>query len=191
LKPFSFVLLTIKGWLGVFRHGTFTPFFTPLMKVTVTLEPKEDVPGRLRLRWICPTQGRRRTLALGLDNSSVTRAFAVKLKDQIEKDIENIGYGHYDATLLKYRPQTLGKNASVITTVELFDRFTQHQFKHEGLAKSSIESRYKPIKRMLEKHLEIQAAAVDLRRAVSFADICADTLTPSTAKARIMLLKSA
>jgi integrase len=43
---------------------------------------------------------------------------------------------------------------------------------------------------MLEKHLSIQAAAVDRRRAVSFADVCADTLTPSTAKARIMLLKS-
>jgi hypothetical protein len=44
---------------------------------------------------------------------------------------------------------------------------------------------------MLEKHLSIQAAAVDKRRAVSFADVCADTLTPGTAKARIMLLKSA
>jgi integrase len=32
---------------------------------------------------------------------------------------------------------------------------------------------------------------VDKRRAVSFADVCADTLTPGTAKARIMLLKSA
>jgi integrase len=71
------------------------------------------------------------------------------------------------------------------------NRFTQHQFKHEGLAKSSIKSRYEPLKRMLEKHLSIQAAAVDRRRAVSLADVCADTLTPGTAKARIMLLKSA
>lgn len=45
---------------------------------------------------------------------------------------------------------------------------------------------------MLEKHLNIQAAAVDKRRAaVSFAGVCGDTLTPATAKARIMLLKSA
>jgi hypothetical protein len=71
------------------------------------------------------------------------------------------------------------------------NRFTQHQFKQEGLAKSSIESRYKPVKRMLEKHLNIQAEAVDKRRAVSFADVCGDTLTPGTAKVRIMLLKSA
>jgi hypothetical protein len=63
--------------------------------------------------------------------------------------------------------------------------------KVKGLARSSIKSRYEPLKAMLEKHLSIQAAAVDRRRAVSFADVCADTLTPGTAKARIMLLKSA
>jgi integrase len=39
--------------------------------------------------------------------------------------------------------------------------------------------------------MNIQAANVDMRRAVSFADVCGDTLTPGTAKARIMLLKSA
>jgi integrase len=109
-------------------------------------------------------------------------------EDRIENDVK---HGYYDASLLKYRPLTIGKNASEITTVELFDRFTQHQFKHEGLAKSSIKSRYKPVKRMLEKHLNVQAAAVDKRRAVSFADVCGDTLTPRTAKARIMLLTSA
>jgi hypothetical protein len=43
---------------------------------------------------------------------------------------------------------------------------------------------------MLEKHLSIRAADVDKRRAVSFADVYADTLTPRTAKARIMLLMS-
>jgi hypothetical protein len=63
--------------------------------------------------------------------------------------------------------------------------------KVKDLAQSSIKSRYEPVKRMLEKHLNIQAAAVDKRRAVKFADVCAGTLTPGTAKARIMLLKSA
>jgi integrase len=153
------------------------------MKVTI-----ENLEGRLRLRWTCPDTGKRKNLALGVDDSTTGRAFAATIKDRIENDSK---HGYYDASLLKYRPLTIGKNASEITTVELFDRFTQHQFKSEGLAKSSIESRYKPVKRMLEKHLNIQAANVDKRRAVSFADICGDTLTPGTAKARIMLLKSA
>jgi integrase len=86
-------------------------------------------------------------------DSTTGRAFAATIKDRIESDVR---HGYYDAALLKYRPQTIGRNASEITTVDLFDRFTQHQFKHEGLAKSSIESRYKPVKRMLEKHLNIR-----------------------------------
>jgi integrase len=153
------------------------------MKVTI-----ENLEGRLRLRWTCPETGKRKNLALGVDDSTTGRAFASTIKDRIENDAK---HGYYDSSLLKYRPLTIGKNASEITTVELFDRFTQYQFKSEGLAKSSVKSRYEPLKRMLEKHLSIQAAAVERRRAVSFADVCADTLTPSTAKARIMLLKSA
>jgi integrase len=153
------------------------------MKVTI-----ENLEGRLRLRWTCPDTGKRKNLALGVDDSTTGRAFAATIKDRIENDAK---HGYYDSSLLKYRPLTIGKNASEIATVELFDRFTQHQFKSEGLAKSSIKSRYEPLKRMLEKHLNIQAASVDKRRAVSFADVCADTLTPGTAKARIMLLKSA
>jgi integrase len=153
------------------------------MKVTI-----ENLEGRLRLRWTCPETGKRKTLAVGMDDSTTGRAFASTIKDRIENDAK---HGYYDSTLLKYRPLTIGKNASEITTVELFDRFTQHQFKQEGLAKSSIKSRYESLQRMLEKHLNIQAAAVNNRRAVSFADVCGDTLTPGTAKARIMLLKSA
>jgi hypothetical protein len=44
LEPFSFVLLTIEGWLGVFRYDTFTPILYPAMKVTI-----ENLEGRLRL----------------------------------------------------------------------------------------------------------------------------------------------
>jgi integrase len=153
------------------------------MKVTI-----ENLEGRLRLRWTCPETGKRKNLALGVDESNTGRAFAATVKDRIENDVK---HGYYDPTLLKYRPRTIGKNPAEITTVELFDRFTQHQFKHEGLAQSSVKSRYQPVKRMLEKHLNIPAANVDKRRALSFADVCEDTLTPGTAKARIMLLKSA
>jgi integrase len=172
----------MKRWLGVFRHDSFTPIFTP-MKITI-----ENHRSLLRLRWTCPHTGKRNNLALGVEDSTTGRAFAARIKDRIETDAK---HGYYDPSLLKYRPKTIGKNASEITTVELFDRFTQHQFKSEGLAQSSINSRYKPLKAMLEKHLNIQSATIDKRRAVSFADVCADTLTPATAKARIMLLKSA
>ena len=99
--------------------------------------------------------------------------------------------GHYDPTLEKYRPRTTGKNPTEITTVELFDRFTQYQLKHKGLSQDSINTRYKFLQRMLEKHLNIRACDVEKRRVEAFAAVCRDTLKPDTAKQRIWLLKSA
>ena len=130
------------------------------MKVTI-----ENLEGRLRLRWTCPETGKRKNLALGVDDSTTGRSFASTIKDRIETDAK---HGYYDASLVKYRPQTIGKNPTEVTTVELFDRFTQHQLKHQGLAKSSIKSRYEPLKRMLEKHLNVRVAGIDKRRAVNF-----------------------
>jgi hypothetical protein len=101
----------MKGWLGVFRHDTFTPIFAP-MKVTI-----EKHQNKLRLRWICPETGKRIPLALGVDDSTTGRAFAATIKDRIENDAK---HGYYDASLLKYRPLTIGKNHTEITTAELF-----------------------------------------------------------------------
>ena len=134
---------------------------------------------------------RQASINAAVADSPTGRRYAEGIKEQIEEDIKKIGLGYYDPSLLKYKPRTIGKNATEITTVELFDRFTKHQFKDKGLAQSSIKSRYEPVKRMLEKHLNIQAADVDRRRVERFTDVCEDTLTAGTAKARIMLLKSA
>jgi integrase len=94
------------------------------MKVTI-----ENLKGRLRLRWTCPETGKPKNLALGVEDSTTSRSIASGTKEQIENDAK---YGYYDSSLLKYRPLTICKNASEITTVELFDRFTQYQFKSEG-----------------------------------------------------------
>jgi integrase len=153
------------------------------MKVTI-----ENLEGRLRLRWTCPETGKRKNLALGVDDSTTGRAFAATVKDRIENDAK---HGYYDPTLLKYRPRTLGKNPTEITTVELFDRFTQHQTKTKGLSKNSIDTRYKYIQRMLEKCLNIRASDVDRRRAEAFVEAGCKSLKPNTAKERIRLLKSA
>ena len=145
------------------RHDNLTTIFTT-MKVTI-----ESRKSRLLLRWVCPETGKRVSISTGVEDSTTGLAHANSIKCQIENDVR---FGYYDRTLLKYKPRTIGKNATEITTVELFDRFTKHQFKDKGLAKSSIKSRYEPVKRMLEQHLNIQAANVDKRQAVSFADVC-------------------
>jgi integrase len=152
------------------------------MKVTI-----ESHDNRLRLRWSCPETGKRKTLALGMDDSTTGRAFASTIKDRIENDAK---HGYYDSTLLKYRPLTIGKNPTEITTVELFDRFTKYQQKHEGISKASIDTRYKYLKVMLEKHLNIQAADVDRGSVDDFVLVCRK-IKPDTAKQRIWLLKAA
>jgi hypothetical protein len=107
----------------------------------VTIEPHQN---KLRLRWWCPETGERKNLHLGLEESTTTRAFAAIIKTEIENDVK---YGYYDPSPLKYRPKTIGKNPTEITTVELFDRFTQHQLKHAELSVmlSARRDRLKPV----------------------------------------------
>jgi integrase len=157
------------------------------MKITI-----ENLNDRLRLRWMCPVSGKRKTLAVGMADSPAGRAYARSIKDRIETDAHprNL-HEYYDPTLLKYRDKVIGKNSSEVTMVELFDRFTKHQQKNKALALSSVKYRYVPVKRMLEKHLNLPAANVNRKQVEKFALICADTLASGTAKERIWLLKSA
>ncbi|WP_310481465.1 tyrosine-type recombinase/integrase [Chamaesiphon sp. VAR_48_metabat_403] len=148
----------------------------------VTIETKKT--GHL-LRWVCPQTGKRVSISV---NEASDGRNPTKLKDRIENDIK---HGEYDPTLVKYRPKTIGKNKTELTTVELFDRFTQHQIKEKRLSKSSIDTRYKYTQRMLEKHLNIPAYQLDRQRVESFLDVCWDALKPNTAKTRIWLLKAA
>jgi integrase len=152
------------------------------MKVTI-----ENLKGRLRLRWNCPETGKRKNLALGVDESTTGRAYASTVKDRIESDVK---HGYYDPTLLKYRSQKKRQQVTEITTVELFDRFTKYQQKHKQLRKASIDTRYKYLGRMLQKHLDIPVSDVD-KAAIDRFTLACRKLKPDTAKQRIWLLKSA
>lgn len=148
----------------------------------VTIEQKDNA---LRLRFNDGT--RRRCISLGIPNSPAGKARASQIKAQIEMDwLTN----NYDRSLLKYKPQKNGKNATDIKAAELFERFTAHQSKQESLAQSSIDARYKPLIRSLEQHLDLPASAIDKRQAEAFADYCGVTLSAETARARVWLLKS-
>jgi integrase len=152
------------------------------MKVTI-----ENLEGRLRLRWTCPETGKRKNLALGLNDGISGRGEAARVKAWIETDAQ---HGYYDSTLTKYLPPKKRQQVTGITTVELFDRFTHYQQKHEGLSKASIDTRYKYLKVMLEKHLSIRAADVDRGAIDGFLLVCRK-IKPDTAKQRIWLLKAA
>jgi integrase len=126
-----------------------------------------------------------------MDDCNTGRGEAARLKAWIENDVK---HGYYDPTLVKYGLGDGGQKPSDLTTVELFDRFTKYKQKYGGsskaLSKESIGTRYKYMKVMLEKHLNIPAYSVDKRAIDAFTLVC-QKLKPDTAKQRIWLLKAA
>jgi Phage integrase family len=126
----------------------------------------QNKEGRLILVW---NDGKRRTMAIGMPDTLPGKALAEKTKAEIEWDWH---IKQYDPTLLKYKPRTVGSNATEISAPELFDRFTKFQAKDKKLSESSIETRYQPLKRMLEKHLNIPANDIGRRQVERFADVC-------------------
>jgi integrase len=93
----------------------------------------EKTGNTLRLRW--NYEGKRQSLSLGVPDSPVGRAYADKKRSEISMDLVS---GHYDPTLLKYRPRKLGTNPTEITAVELFEKYTAFTLKDKGLAPGSI-----------------------------------------------------
>lgn len=159
--------------------SNFTPKFTP-MKITI-----EDHCGRLRLRW--QYEGKRYTMAVGVNNDATGNAVARKKSSEIELDMQA---GYFDPTLLKYKPKIFGKTATEITAPELFAKFTQNQAKEKNLANRSIEARYTPILRYLERSLNVPLHQVTERLAGDFAALQLENVTARTAKERLWLLKS-
>jgi integrase len=116
--------------------------------------------GRLILAW---NDSKRRTMAIGLPDSTAGRSLAKRTAAKIEIDFHH-GEGYCDRTLLKYKPRTLGKTATEISAPELFDRSTKHQAKAKNLAQSSIDTRYIPLRKILEKVLNVPANTIGLQQ---------------------------
>jgi integrase len=150
------------------------------MRITI-----ENYCGKLRLRWLY--KGKRLNLSLGVSDDAMGHAVAKQKSAQIELDIQA---GYFDSTLLKYKPRSLGKTATEITTVALFHRFTLHQSKEKGLAKRSLSARYSPLERHLEKSLNIAAHKVTEALAGNFVALQLEQVSSRTAKERIWLLTS-
>jgi integrase len=150
------------------------------MKVTI-----ENHDGRLRLRW--HYQGKRYTLSCGVNADPTGMALAKIKQSQIEGDLLN---GYFDPSLLRYKPQTLGKNATQISVPELFEKFTAHKVKDQGISTRSVETRYKPLLRYLQQHLDIPAVKVGEVQAKNLKAILIERVTAQTARERLWLLQS-
>jgi integrase len=145
----------------------------------------ENHDGRYRLRWLY--QGKRYTMSCGVPATPTGKAIAKQKAAQIEKDLLN---DYFDPTLVKYRPKTIGKNATEVNCPELFERFAQHRFKDCGLSPGS-RSRYTCIQNYLSSRLDIPAHQVGDRTAGDFAAYLSERLSGITAKTYIYLIAAA
>jgi integrase len=145
----------------------------------------ENHNGRLRLRW--HDGNKRQTLAIGMPDSALGRSVALMKKSQIEEDWHK---DRYDPTLVKYRPQTMGKMATIVTAPELFEKFAAYRIKQEHLSRSTIE-RYQSIANLLREHLNQPASKIDKSQVDRFLRVYADKVCARTLKERCSLIQSA
>ena len=145
----------------------------------------EKTGNSLRLRWW--DEGKRYSLSLQLKDTPINRAYAKQIAAQIERDQQA---GYFDRTLLKYRPRQLGSNASNISAVGLFEKYSAAMVKEKALAPGSLH-RYQAIAANLKRyvgekpaHLVTEATAKDMTAAMS------ETLAGQTVKTYLFLLKS-
>lgn len=97
--------------------------------------------GRLRLRWIDPLTGKRRSAYVGLPDSKVNRAVAAQIAAAMSADIAT---QNYDPTLQKYlsHRKVVSNEGSKdsLSVVALLEKFIAH--KQTRIGRSSLE-RYK------------------------------------------------
>ncbi len=114
------------------------------MSAKIWIEPTGKT---LRLVWYY--QGKRQRLSLGFADNPIGRALANKKMADIKIDLES---GHYDETLLRYKPRILGANPTEISAVELFGKYVIHYKKNHEIAHGS-GLRLKAIASKLEQFL--------------------------------------
>jgi integrase len=141
---------------------------------------------RTRLRIRVVYQGKKHQFSTGLTDTKTNRAYVQGVASRIELDMVS---GQFDPTLIKYRPQIVGSNATDISVPELFRRFTEHQFKTKGLAPGS-RRRYEPIQSCLEQRLNVPAHQVGDHTAGNYAALLLERLAARSAKERLWMLAS-
>jgi integrase len=142
-----------------------------MAKVTI-----EKDRGKLRLRW--QFQGERYALSLGLDANDIGLGVARMKAGQIQADM---AAGHFDPTLLRYKPRLLGRNHTEVNCPELFSRFTQAMQREKGLSAGSLR-RYTCLQSHINKCLNVPALAISERAAGDFAAYLTEHVSATTAK---------
>jgi integrase len=142
-------MVAVRGLFWLVWRFDRPPNRPPKMSTNIWIDKKGNT---LRLRWLY--EGKRTQLSLGVRDNPTGRAFANQKKSQIEMDIIS---GHYDPTLLKYKPRKLGTKPTEISAVKLFEKYTAVVAKDKGLTPGSMH-RYRAIASKLRECLKDKPA---------------------------------
>jgi integrase len=141
-KSRFFAYIYLKWCAVLVGLAGMSPNISP--NVFMYIEPRGK---SLIIRWTIDCQ--KYHISLPKHNHPVGKAAAQMKLAAIEKDILS---GHFDPTLLKYKPSKVGKNPTIITAAQLFDRYAAHRLEHWDLSNSS-KVRFKGISSKLTQFL--------------------------------------
>jgi len=149
-------------------------------KGTVVVQVFKD---RLRLCW--SYLGKRYYLYIGLPDSKTNRTMAEVKAGAIEGDLAT---GNFDSTLKKYKSEAQRFRNSQLTTVGLFQKFSD--FKARDLSHRTLE-KYAAIAKSFQRYFQDKPAqAVTHQEAENFTTWLITEVAPITARDRLALLKA-
>jgi len=144
----------------------------------------ENDRGRLRLKLF--EQGKYRSVSLGLPDTPANRLAAQRTANQIELDYLA---GHFDETLLRYKPRSNGSKSTAVTVPVLFEHYVKAMTKSKNLCPGSL-SRYQGCLSHLSKALNIQAELIKPQKTESFVSYLRQQVSERTAKEYLWMLKA-
>jgi integrase len=96
----------------------------------------------------------------------------------------------FDPTLLKYKPRTLGKTATEITAVALFERYAQAMKRDKALTRNGFQKYTALLSHLKAFFGDVGAESVGDRRAGDFSAYLLERMFGQTAKQYLFLLRA-
>ena len=136
--------------------------------------------GKIRIRW--QHQGKSKSLNLGMDYITQNLGYAESVKRQILQDLAT---GQYDESLVAYRPRIVGKNATNIEAIKLFQKYR----KTKELAYGT-EQKYNATETHIQRFFDGDLVGrIDGKLADKFRSYLLRNVSPDTAKTYLWLVR--
>jgi integrase len=168
------------GCFGGCGGSIYHPFYHPFSVMQIDAHGK-----RLVIRW--KFEGKPYSLSFAGCNNPVGRLMVEGVASRIKLDLAS---GNFDTTKLKYAPKKLGKNPTLISAIELFQKYIKHQQREGSIQQGSI-NRLKTIASKLEKFIgDIPAQKLTETMAKNAISQWSESASNTTIKSYLYYLKA-